>query len=122
MCPFGYIGKRRIEKALEKFEHRNSVEIEWKSFQLDAGFVAFNDGKMVEHLANKYRKDGVWAQRMLADMTPNTKNSGLDFHHEKSIMANSWNAHRLLHLAEKYNFSNDLEEVLFKAYLTDAKM
>ena len=119
MCPFCYIGKRRIEVALENFPHKNSVEIEWKSFQLDAGFVASADDNMVVHLANKYQKDTVWAQGMLDDMTQNAKNSGLDFHFEKAVMANSLNAHRLLHLAKKFNLANNLEELLFKAYLTD---
>ena len=119
MCPFCYIGKRRIEVALENFPHKNSVEIEWKSFQLDAGFVASADDNMVVHLANKYQKDTVWAQGMLDDMTQNAKNSGLDFHFDKAVMANSLNAHRLLHLAKKFNLANNLEELLFKAYLTD---
>jgi protein disulfide-isomerase len=41
--------KRRIEGALEQFEHKAAVEIEWKSFQLDASFVASEDDDMVEH-------------------------------------------------------------------------
>jgi protein disulfide-isomerase len=49
MCPYCYIGKRRIEGALEQFEHKAAVEIEWKSFQLDASFVASEDDDMVEH-------------------------------------------------------------------------
>ena len=121
MCPFCYIGKRRIESALQNFEHKDTVEIEWKSFQLDPSFIASPEDNMVEHLAEKYRKDAVWAQGMLEDMTQNAKNSGLDFHFEKAIMANSLHAHRLLHLAKKYNLANDLEELLFKAYLTDGK-
>jgi predicted DsbA family dithiol-disulfide isomerase len=121
MCPYCYIGKRRIEEALEQFEHKNAVEIEWKSFQLDATFVASEDDNMVEHLAEKYRKDKEWAQEMMDSMTQNAKNSGLDFHFEKAVMANSLNAHRLLHLAKKHNVSNALEELLFKAYLTDGK-
>jgi predicted DsbA family dithiol-disulfide isomerase len=121
MCPFCYIGKRRIEDALQNFEHKDAVELEWKSFQLDANFVASPEDNMVEHLAEKYRKDNDWAQEMLDNMTQNAKNSGLDFHFEKAVMANSLNAHRLLHLAKKYNLANDLEELLFKAYLTDGK-
>ncbi|MFV8342887.1 DsbA family oxidoreductase [Flavobacterium sp. XS2P39] len=121
MCPFCYIGKRRIEGALQDFEHREAVEIEWKSFQLDPGFIASEEDSMVEHLAEKYRKDADWAQQMLDNMTQNAKNSGLDFHFEKAVMANSLNAHRLLHLAKKHNLANDLEELLFKAYLTDGK-
>lgn len=119
MCPFCYIGKRRIEGALQKIEYKDAVEIEWKSFQLDPNFVASANDSLVEHLADKYRKDEVWAQEMLDSMTQNAKNSGLDFHFEKAIMANSEHAHRLLHLAKKFNFADDLKELLFKAYLTD---
>jgi protein disulfide-isomerase len=121
MCPFCYIGKRRIEEALTLFEHKDAVEIEWKSFQLDPSFIASEDDNMVEHLAEKYRKDNAWAQEMLDSMTQNAKNSGLDFHFEKAIMANSFNAHRLLHLAKKNHLSDQLEELLFKAYLTEGK-
>jgi predicted DsbA family dithiol-disulfide isomerase len=121
MCPFCYIGKRRIEEALQNFEHKEAVEIEWKSYQLDASFIASPEDNMVEHLAEKYRKDNDWAQNMLDNMTQNAKAAGLDFHFEKAILANSFNAHRLLHLAKKYNLANDLEELLFKAYLTEGK-
>ncbi|MFE3867355.1 DsbA family protein [Flavobacterium sp. LS2P90] len=121
MCPFCYIGKRRIEEALQKFEHKDAVEIEWKSYQLDASFIASPEDNMLEHLAEKYRKDNDWAQNMLDSMTENAKAAGLDFHFEKAILANSFNAHRLLHLAKKYNLANDLEELLFKAYLTEGK-
>jgi predicted DsbA family dithiol-disulfide isomerase len=121
MCPFCYIGKRRIEEALQNFEHKEAVEIEWKSYQLDASFVASPEDNMVEHLAEKYRKDNDWAQNMLDNMTQNAKTAGLDFHFEKAVLANSFNAHRLLHLAKKYNLANDLEELFFKAYLTEGK-
>jgi protein disulfide-isomerase len=121
MCPFCYIGKRRIEEALQNFEHKEAVEIEWKSYQLDASFIASPEDNMVEHLAEKYRKDNDWAQNMLDNMTQNAKTAGLDFHFEKAILANSFNAHRLLHLAKKHNLANDLEELLFKAYLTEGK-
>ena len=121
MCPFCYIGKRRMEEALRLFEHKDSVAIEWKSYQLDASFVASPNDNLVDHLAEKYRKDTEWAQNMLDNMTQNAKTAGLDFHFEKAILANSFNAHRLLHLAKKHHLANDLEELLFKAYLTDGK-
>ena len=121
MCPFCYIGKRRIEEALNLFEHKDAVAIEWKSFQLDASFVASSDDNMVEHLAQKYGKGTDWAQGMLDNMTQNAKSAGLDFHFEKAVLANSFNAHRLLHLAKKNQLANDLEEQLFKAYLTEGK-
>jgi predicted DsbA family dithiol-disulfide isomerase len=121
MCPFCYIGKRRMEEALTLFEHKEAVEIEWKSFQLDASFIPSPEDNVIEHLAEKYRKDKDWAQNMVDNMTQNAKTAGLDFHFEKAVLANSHNAHRLLHLAKKHNLANELEELLFKAYLTDGK-
>jgi protein disulfide-isomerase len=121
MCPYCYIGKRRIEGALTQFEHAKNVEVEWKSFQLDASFVASEDDDMVLHLAKKYGKDTSWAHEMMDNMTQNAKNSGLDFHFEKAVMANSFNAHRLLHMAKKHQKADALKELLFKAYLTDGK-
>ena len=37
ICPWCYIGKRRFEAALSQFAHRDQVDVEWKSFQLDPG-------------------------------------------------------------------------------------
>ena len=121
MCPFCYIGKRRMEEALSQFEHKEAVAIEWKSFELDASFIASPEDNVIEHLAEKYGKDIEWAQTMVDNMTENAKTAGLDFHFEKAVLANSHNAHRLLHLAKKYHLANELEELLFKAYLTDGK-
>lgn len=121
MCPFCYIGKRRMEEALTLFEHKEAVEIEWKSFELDAGFIPSPNDNVIEHLAEKYQKDTNWAQNMVDNMTQNAKTAGLDFHFENAILANSHNAHRLLHLAKKHHLANELEELLFKAYLTDGK-
>lgn len=89
MCPFCYIGKRRIEEALILFEHKDAVAIEWKSFQLDATFKASADDNMVDHLAEKYGKEKDWAQRNARQYDSKCKNAGLDFHFEKAILANS---------------------------------
>jgi protein disulfide-isomerase len=56
MCPYCYIGKKKNWRALAQFPHAANVEIEWKSFQLDASFVASDDDNMVEHLAEKYQR------------------------------------------------------------------
>ncbi|HTG65436.1 MAG TPA: DsbA family oxidoreductase [Flavobacterium sp.] len=121
MCPFCYIGKRRLENAIAQFGHQEAIEIEWKSFQLDPNFIASEDDNLVEHLAEKYRKDKDWAIEMLENMTQNAANSGLEFHFEKAIRANSFNAHRLLHLAKEHQLGTELKELLFKAYLTDGE-
>jgi protein disulfide-isomerase len=71
-----------------------------ESFQLDASFVASPDDNIFDHLAEKYRKDRDWAVEMVDNMTQNAKNTGLDFQLGKAILANSYKAHRLLHLAK----------------------
>jgi predicted DsbA family dithiol-disulfide isomerase len=71
--------KRRIEDAIALFGHEDAIEIEWKSFQLDASFVASPDDNIFDHLAEKYRKDRDWAVEMVDNMTQNAKNTGLDF-------------------------------------------
>jgi protein disulfide-isomerase len=89
--------KRRIEDAALLVE--DAIEIE--CFQLDASFVASPDDNIFDHLAEKYRKDRDWAVEMVDNMTQNAKNTGLDFQLGKAILANSYKAHRLLHLAKK---------------------
>ena len=121
MCPFCYIGKRRIEGALANFPYKDKVTIEWKSFQLDPNFKASETDNMIDHLAKKYGKDTTWAEEMTANVTQTAKSAGLDFNFDKAIMANSFNAHRLLHLAKKYNLGDALKEQLLKAYFTDGK-
>jgi protein disulfide-isomerase len=78
MCPYCYIGKKKNRRALAQFPHAANVEIEWKSFQLDASFVASDDDNMVEHLAEKYRKEN-WAQEMMDSMTQNAKKFRIPF-------------------------------------------
>lgn len=121
MCPYCYIGKRRIEEAIDLFGHKDAIEIEWKSFQLDASFVASPKDNIFDHLAEKYQKDRDWAVEMVDNMTQNAKNSGLDFQLGKAILANSYKAHRLLHLAKKHGVGHELKELLFKAYMTDGE-
>jgi predicted DsbA family dithiol-disulfide isomerase len=121
MCPFCYIGKRKLEDALSQFKNKDDVEIEWKSYQLDPNFIASADENTVDHLAKKYGKDRAWAEAMVQNTAQQAKTVGLDFNFDKAILANSFNAHRLAHLAKKHHLGNELEELLFKAYFTDGK-
>lgn len=121
MCPFCYIGKKRLENALNQFGNQDAIEIEWKSFQLDPNFIASENDNLAEHLAEKYRKDQEWALESLNNTAQTAANTGLEFHFEKVIMDNSFNAHRLLHLAKENQLGSKLKELLFKAYFTDGK-
>ncbi|MBI3518624.1 MAG: DsbA family oxidoreductase [Bacteroidetes bacterium] len=121
MCPFCYIGKHKFEKALEQFPHKNNIEVVWKSFQLDPTTVTDPSLNTIEHLAHKKGWSKQQAQETTAHVTNIAKQVGLDFHFDKAVVANSFDAHRLSHLAKKYGKQNELEEKLFRAYFTDGK-
>ncbi|MES2133457.1 MAG: DsbA family oxidoreductase [Bacteroidota bacterium] len=121
MCPFCYIGKRKFEKALNEFPDKNNIEIIWKSFQLDPTTVTDPGLNTVDHLAAKKGWSKEQAAESISYVSNIAKQVGLDFHFEKAVVANSFDAHRLSHLAKKYGKQNDLEEKLFSAYFTEGK-
>lgn len=121
LCPFCYIGKRNLEKALSQFEHRNEVTIEWKSFELDPGAPKNTAANLVEVLARKYQKTLTEGQQMNARMTASARDAGLVFHLDKAIPTNSFDAHRLLQLSRKHEKGDRAEEILFSAYLCEGK-
>jgi len=120
-CPFCYIGKRKIEKALETFEGKENVEIEWKSYQLDPETRSQPGVDVYDYLAKRKGQTREWTVDMHKNVTAMAKENGLDYHFEKAIIANSYHAHRLIHLAKKYNKGNEAEERIFKAYFTEGK-
>lgn len=118
-CPFCYIGKRHLEKALTSFPHE--VEVEWRSFELDPHTHPSKGSDQMELLAHKYGKDRAWAVQMNENMTEMAAKSGLKFHMEKVIPANSFNAHRLIHLAKKHNLQGQMKEKLLSAKFVEGK-
>ena len=121
MCPFCYIGKRKFENALAQFPHKENIEVIWKSFQLDSTTVTDPSLNSIEYLAHKKGWSKQQALETTAHVTNIAKQVGLDFHFDKAVVANSFDAHRLSHLAKKCGKQNELEEKLFKAYFTEGK-
>ena len=120
-CPFCYIGKRKIEKALESFKENDKVEIEWRSYQLDPDSTSQPGVDLYDYLAKRKGQTRDWSVEMHNNVTQMAKENGLDYRFDKAILANSYNAHRLIHLAKKYKLGNEAEEKIFKAYFTDGK-
>jgi predicted DsbA family dithiol-disulfide isomerase len=122
VCPFCYIGKRHFENALKNFKYADEIEIVWKSYQLDPDISVQEPNKNVyQYLAER---KGISYERSkgLHDNVVNmAKSVGLDYHFEKAIVANSFNAHRLIQFAKSKNLADAAEEALFFAYFTDGK-
>ncbi|MDQ2729757.1 MAG: DsbA family oxidoreductase [Actinomycetota bacterium] len=119
VCPWCYIGKRRVEAALAAFPHRDSVEVVWRSFELDPYAPRAHDGDPADRLAAKYgmsRHDAITAQHAMAAVAAD---EGLDFHLTTARSGSSFDAHRLVHLAAQEGRQDHMKERLFAAYLVD---
>lgn len=121
MCPFCYIGKNNFEQALEKLPFKDQVEVEWKSFQLDPTLDPKETKTTFEYFKEKKSFPEAQAQQMIGQVKKMGAGAGIDFNFEKAIITNSFSAHKLLHLAKKYNKSSEMEEALFIAHFIDGK-
>ena len=123
MCPFCYIGKRNFEAALKQFEGKNEIEIEWKSFQLDPTIPKTFENKIsaVEYLAQKKGMSIEKTKELHDNVVETAKKVGLHYDFDKAVVANSFDAHKLIQLAKSKGLGDQAEESLFKAYFTDGK-
>jgi predicted DsbA family dithiol-disulfide isomerase len=121
VCPWCYIGKRRLESALEQFPHRDQVEVVWRSFQLDPSVPEGETHPTLPALAAKY---GSSVEAMRANMTRVEELAaaeGLDYHLADGISGNTLLAHELLHLAAEHGLRNQLKERLLHAYFEEGR-
>ena len=116
VCPWCYIGKRRLEAALERFPHRERVEVVFHSFELDPSAPKVNTMPLSEMLAKKYGMSKAKADEMQAHVTSVAAQDGLDFHLEKAAPENTFDAHRLIHLAKARGKQDAVKEALMAAY------
>ena len=121
ICPFCYIGKRRLEAALAQFPGTEKIEIEWKSFQLDPDLAVNKPQSPYQYLADRKGFSYEQSVAMHQNVTEMAAGEGLRYDFEHAIVANSFDAHRLSQLAKKYGRDNEVEESLFKAYFTEGK-
>ena len=121
MCPFCYIGKRKFEAALEKFPKKNEVEIIWKSYQLDPNIKEQPGKDIYSYLAEAKGQSLEWSKKMHENVVNMAKSVGLEYNFDKAVIANSFDAHRVIQLAKKHGLGDAIEERLFKAYFTEGK-
>jgi len=121
VCPWCYIGKRRFEAALATFSHAAELEVTFHSFELDPHSVRVHEGSHVEYLTNKFRVAPAQAQQMIDRVTNIAADVGLEFHLEKARGGNTFDAHRLLHLAKHQGKQAALKERLMRAYFTEGQ-
>jgi predicted DsbA family dithiol-disulfide isomerase len=124
-CPWCYVGKRRLEAALQQFPPAANVKIVWRAFELDPGAPAVREpeqGGYAERLAKKYRMSTAKAETMLTQMTETAARDGLEFRFDRIQPGNTFNAHRLIHFAHEQGKQDALKERLLRAYMTEGKV
>jgi predicted DsbA family dithiol-disulfide isomerase len=121
-CPWCYVGKRRFEAALAGFAHRDAVRVRWRSFELDPAAPAEREGERAAHLAAKYGSSLEQARAMEAQMTEVAAGEGLDFRFDRARDGNTFDAHRLLHLAAAHGRQDAVKERLMRAHFTEGEL
>ena len=120
-CHWCYVGKRRFEAALAAFEHRDEVTVTWRSFELDPQAPVARSVDSATHLAQKYgmtREQAQTSQRKLADVAAA---DGIDMRFDLARGGNTFDAHRLVHLAEAHGLQDTMTERLMRAYFTEGE-
>lgn len=121
MCPFCYIGKRKFEAALAEFPQRDKIQVEWKSYQLRPDMVTQPE-KTIHHFLAEHQGMGLDAAKEMNDrVVEMARTVGLDFQLDRSVVANSFQAHQFAHFAKRHGKQGEAEEALFRAYFTDGK-
>lgn len=120
-CPWCHVGKRRWERALADFPHRAEVEVAWRSFELDPRAPARHREPQAELLARKYGTSRAQAEAMNARMTAEAAREGLEFHLDRVVVGNTFDAHRLLHESAQHGLRDRMVERLFVAYLSEGE-
>ena len=123
MCPFCYIGKRHYEAAIEQFPHRDQIEIVWHSFQLDPTIPmeSTKQQNVFQYLADRKGISVEQSLKMYEGVLQMAQNAGLEFNLDKAVVANSFNAHRVIQMAKIKGKGDEAEESLFCAYFIDGK-
>lgn len=121
VCPFCYIGKRRLEEALKQTGLGEKAEIVFKAYELDPNSATESNESVQVDLAKKYGMSAQEAKNMTDNVVLQAKTVGLNYNFDKMTSANTFNAHRLAKLAEQEGLDKVVTENLLKAYFIDGE-
>jgi predicted DsbA family dithiol-disulfide isomerase len=119
ICPWCYIGRRRFEKALSRFDRPESVEVVFRSYELDPTAPLQSEKTLDETVATKYGISIAEAQAANERVTRIAAQEGLDFRLDLARPTNTLAAHRLFQLATIRRIRPAVEDRFQKAYFTE---
>ena len=93
----------------------------WRSFELDPDASRDVHGTAAERLAGKFGMSQERALQLHAEMEERAAGEGLEYHMDQTKGGNSFDAHRMIHLAATYGHQADAKERLMRAYFTEGE-
>src|SRR4051795_6079349 len=121
VCPWCYVGKRHLEQALDRFAHRDAVEIVWRAYELDPHAPRQRSGSYPERIARKYGISEDQARASIQRMVNAGADAGIDLRFDDLRGGNTFDAHRLLCFARSLGVQNELKERLLLATFTEGR-
>jgi predicted DsbA family dithiol-disulfide isomerase len=121
-CPWCYIGKRRFEDALARFEHGDEVRVTWRSFELDPAAPHEHHEDGATRLAQKYGMTVAEARERRRALVEIAAGEGLDFRLDIQRAGSTFDAHRLIHLAAEHGAQDAMKERLMRAYFSEGEL
>lgn len=119
VCPFCFLGKRRLEAGLAEWPHADQVEIVWHSFELDPGAPRALPQSLAQHIAEKYRTNLSQAEAAQAGIAEQFAAVGSTFNWRKAKPGNTFDAHRVIHLAADKGVAQPVMKELMRGYFAD---
>ncbi|WP_058308037.1 DsbA family oxidoreductase [Gracilibacillus massiliensis] len=121
VCPFCYIGKQRLEQALERFPEKLDVSIQYKSFELDPNAPKYSGKNIHEALAAKYNMSLEQAKQANQQIAEQAKSVGLEFVFDTMKPSNTFHAHRISKYAATINREAEYVNTMLYHYFTLSK-
>jgi predicted DsbA family dithiol-disulfide isomerase len=122
VCPWCYLGKRRLERALAGFEHAGEVEVVWRSFQLDPSHPKGVRQPVHQMLAAKYGGTIDQARAMSERVKGLAAQEGLAYDFDRAVSVNTFDAHRMTQLAKVHGRGAEMHERLLRAHLVEGEL
>ncbi len=121
-CPYCYLGKRRLDMAMQQLDFAADIEVVWRSFELDPNAKNSYEESKYELLAEKYDQSKEWAELLCESLTQQGSDIDVHFDFDNNKVTNTFDAHRLIQLAKTQNLSSELKEELLKQFFSQGKL
>ena len=121
-CPWCYVGKRRFEAALSRFEHADQVQLKWRSFELDPEAPPERTGDRTTRIAEKYGLTVERARELEQNLVATAAGDGLELRFDIARSGSTFDGHRIVHLAAEHGLQDAMKERLLHAYFQEGEL